>query len=141
MHLSTSKVRSQDQVDSLREKNRDNEYCLQWFLFSELKFAAYMCLGTHLTACGWFLLACSSLSIGTVDPHVCNVGSWALHISETPLSKRQWHYNIIPYSCICLGCLCFYGSKFTLLGGEISKSSLAGTDCSLILDRLQWSIH
>ena len=47
----------------------------------------YMAVGTHWTACGWFLIACSSLSIGAMDPHTCNVGSWALKFSDVPLSK------------------------------------------------------
>ena len=69
---------------------------LAYSLSRELKFAAYMCIGTHLTACGWFLLACSSLSIGAMDPHICDVGSWALQYTEAPLSKgnidyRRWH--------------------------------------------------
>ena len=55
----------------------------------EIKFAMYMALGTHWTACGWFLIACSSLSIGAMDPHTCNVGSWALKFSDVPLSKSR----------------------------------------------------
>jgi hypothetical protein len=54
---------------------------------SELKFAAYMYIGTHLIACGWFLLACASLSVDATDPNLCKVESWALQFSETPLSK------------------------------------------------------
>ena len=36
-----------------------------------------MAIGTHWTACGWFLLACSSLFIGASETHLCNAGSWA----------------------------------------------------------------
>ena len=58
-------------------------------IHSEVKFAAYMLVGTHLTACVWFLLACSSLSNDFSDPHTCNVNSWALKepFSATPLGK------------------------------------------------------
>ena len=53
----------------------------------EIKFAIYMSLGTHLTACGWFLLACSSISAGANQSHICGTGSWALRYSSTPLSE------------------------------------------------------
>ena len=56
----------------------------------------YMAVGTHWTACGWFLIACSSLSIGAMDPHTCNVGSWALKFSDVPLSKSR------PFTCLLL---------------------------------------
>ena len=48
-----------------------------------LELFIYMSMGTHLTACIWFMLACSSLSLEPYDPHVCDVESWAFHYSQS----------------------------------------------------------
>ena len=55
-------------------------YC-QLSFFSEVKFAAYLLMGTHIMACIWFLLACSSLTNDdeSMNPHSCEVDSWVLN--------------------------------------------------------------
>ena len=51
-------------------------------LHSEVKLALYMIVGTHLMACGWFILACSSLTASAGDPHTCSSDSWAMQMSS-----------------------------------------------------------
>ena len=56
-----------------------------------IRYTVYLVFGTHLAACGWFLLACSSLEIGPYNPRICNVGSWALKsYKRAPLRKLYW---------------------------------------------------
>lgn len=60
------------------------------FFFGRIvEFFIYMSVGTHLTACIWFMLACSSLSLGAYDPHVCEVDSWALQFKHNALSEFE----------------------------------------------------
>ncbi len=49
-----------------------------------------MSLGTHLTACIWYILGCPSYV--TLSPYECGVDSWAVEYSsiESPLSKRKF---------------------------------------------------
>lgn len=54
-----------------------------------VEFFTYMSLGTHFTACVWFMLACASLTTGPYNPHVCEVESWALQYSHTPLCNSM----------------------------------------------------
>ena len=47
-------------------------------MYSEVKLAMYMTIVTHLMACGWFIIACSSMTAGAGDPHTCGRDSWAM---------------------------------------------------------------
>ena len=54
----------------------------------EVKLALYMFIATHLMACGWFILACSSMTASAGDPHTCGVDSWAMKMSMLDGSNR-----------------------------------------------------
>lgn len=60
------------------------------YLCSEIKFAVYMLIGTHWTACLWFFIACPSMHMAVWDSHTCGEDTWAYRYanhSGIPLSN------------------------------------------------------
>lgn len=61
---------------------------------SEIKFAVYMLIGTHWTACLWYFIACPSIYMTAWDSHTCGEDTWAYryaNYSGIPLSN-------VPYT-------------------------------------------
>ena len=61
-----------------------------------------MALTTHLMACGWFILACSSMSAEAGDPHTCGRDSWAMqmHMLDGSNNHLSTGSTDLVYMCI-----------------------------------------
>lgn len=99
--LSTWRVRLGGQLEPLRMWcskfiTQPSPFChtpfssslLSYLSSREVKLALYMFIATHLMACGWFILACSSMTASAGDPHTCGVDSWAMKMSMLDGSDR-----------------------------------------------------
>ena len=61
-------------------------------LCSEIKFAVYMFIGTHWTACLWYFIACPSIHMAAWESHTCGEDTWAYRYANytgIPLSKQS----------------------------------------------------
>ena len=88
---------------------RHNDICISHSvmhgpsLCSETKFAVYMFIGTHWTACLWYFIACPSIHMAPWDSHTCGEDTWAYRYanhSGIPLSNCSIHLILDASTCI-----------------------------------------